>query len=585
MSVSVTFLDVIDADDWSTGLKLASDVELACYADEVKISLFRQIEIGEVYGNIKGETEMTFAELDEPEDDGASEEVLLDNTPLLRAATAESKKFKDRPKLRESLTGVSYMKDSSAQSGLDSVTTLSPDDAIAEKRYHEILTEIRTEGAVYQSRQQVRKKAKRDRGFTIDDDKDMRAAICAELHSLPSVPHPPLKSVRVSTLKQLSPPHVRNFMHRLPFLLRLLLATLSYFHAISFASISLAGSGTWLSALLQQKVFKSYTESSADLRKLERRVSAWLANANFCVQFAGIDGLGVVPLSTSFDIIGYLKFYDIMAYRTVPESGSIDQVVRLGGADATVSIPSFLLPHHEHLVPAKATEAEKEELEIVVDQADGTPKTKQAEAELHTMEKDETNVAISVHASLPASFDQSLLNFVAALVKATKMIELEREVDDGEQSDTDSLLAGGPGSPTSSATAATALDGDDSTLNIDEGLTRSATSPVPSLRGHERKDSGFRTFAKNVHANLKQSTTTANVNLKEFVNNLGQTTRDGMKRVVVGGMVNDRWIAKLVGRAAASLQNMQGDLGYSGKIPIALAPYRAEPGLASKLLP
>lgn len=36
---------------------------------------------------------------------------------------------------------------------------------------------------------------------------------------------------------------------------------------------------------------------------------------------------------------------------------------------------------------------------------------------------------MSVHASVPAAFDQSLLVFVAAHVEATKIIEFDREVE------------------------------------------------------------------------------------------------------------------------------------------------------------
>ena len=55
---------------------------------------------------------------------------------------------------------------------------------------------------------------------------------------------------------------------------------------------------------------------------------------------------------------------------------------------------------------------------------------------------------------------------------------------------------------------------------------------------------------------------------------------------VAWGVVSDRWIAKLVGKMAAKLENAQGDVGYSGEIPVPLEPYRAgSDGLPSKLLP
>ncbi|KXT12366.1 hypothetical protein AC579_588 [Pseudocercospora musae] len=559
------------------GLKLADDIELAIYVDEVTVRFFRRIEIGHVYANAKGgQFEMTFGGLEDDDDDAASEfSVFLDDTPLLRAATAGSKGLTDRPKLRETLTGVSYVRDSSARAGLDIVTALDPDDEAADKQYHEKLTEIRTSSAVYQSRQAVRQRAK-GQGRRLDDEKDMRAAVCAELHSLPSVPHPPSRSVRVTTLQNLSPPHVRRFLHRLPFLLRLLLAPLSYFHSIDISSINAAGSGQWLQMLLQEQVFKQYAENSAELRRLYRKVSTWLTDANFCVQLADIEGLGQVPLSSTFDIVTYLKFSDVMAYRTTlvdgqPQNDSIKQVVRLGGADATFTIPSYLLPHHEHLLPAKPTKEDEEELEQEIGQADGAPKMVQAEHKLEQAQKDETNIFLSVHASLPVSCDQNMLNFVAALVKATKIIEMEKEVDAADRADT-------PMSPTFSDSTS---DGLSRVTSMDE-----EHSVADSEKVSLKEVAGFKVFAKNIRQNLQDGTTKAKI--REFAKDLHQTTKDGMKKTIVGGLVNDRWIAKMVGKVAATLQKAQGDVGYSGSIPLPLEPYRAlwtEEGKLSKLLP
>lgn len=522
---------------------------------------------------------MTLGDVDDdPMDDSLSvDSAFLGDTPLLRAATVGSEGFKDRPKLRESLTGVSFMKDSSAQAVYASVKKLSPDDQLADLEYQDRLTEIRTTSAIYQSRQQARKRALEDDEFKLKDDKSMRAAISQELHAMPSIAHPPSRSVRVTTLQTLSPPYMRRFMHRLPFLLRLLLAPLSYFHPISIASINAAGSGQWVSELLQQEVFKYYLETSAELRRLHRRVSTWLADATFCLQLTDIDGLGSVPLSTAFDIVGYLKFNDVMAYRTAQQSGAITQVVRLGGADATFTIPSYLLPHHEHLVPPRPTPRDRQELKIEVEEADGIPKAVQAEGDLEKAEKDESAIAMSVHASLPATFDQTLLNFIAALVKATKIIELEKEVADAEQS-----------SPTSSTTAS----GDSRRPSVAESRPTSPTydsddnasiNSTTKAKLGMKDVTGFKVMARNIRQNLKDGS--YNTTIKEFAKELHQNTKDGMKKAVVGGLVNDRWIAKIVGKTAMALQKAQGDVGYSGSIPIQLAPYRGTEELPSKLLP
>ena len=166
------------------------------------------------------------------------------------------------------------------------------------------------------------------------------------------------------------------------------------------------------------------------------------------------------------------------------------------------------------------------------------------------MQKDETKVKISVHGSLPATFDQSLLNFIGALVKATKIIELEKQADEIEESE---------------ASPATPATDDD------------ALKPV------SRVDSGFKSFTKNLRQGLKDGSTRDSI--KDFARDVHQSTRDSMKKAVVGSMINDRWIAKMVGKVAAKLEQAQGDVGYSGEIPVALGPYRARGELPLKLLP
>lgn len=210
-----------------------------------------------------------------------------------------------------------------------------------------------------------------------------------------------------------------------------------------------------------------------------------------------------MPFLSSFDIKCELRMSDVMAYRSLPASVELKQVVRLGGADATFAIPTFLLPHHEHLLPAVPTQQLRERMEKEVAEADGVPKTIQAQHDLDQALKDETNVKMSVHASLPACFDAELLAFIAALVKATKVVEMEKESN--------------------------AVD---------------------------REISGIKDLSKSLTKGMK----------------------DGMKKAVVGGIVNDQWIAKLVAKVTKRLETARGDAGYSGDIPVALGPYRLPAG-------
>lgn len=117
---------------------------------------------------------------------------------------------------------------------------------------------------------------------------------------------------------------------------------------------------------------------------------------------------------------------------------------------------------------------------------------------------------ISAHVRLPAVFDQELLNFVSALVKATKVIEMEKE-----------------------------------------------PSAMDNLESHSLKS-----LSKALHS----------------------TVKDSMKRAAVEAVANDKWIAKLVGKIMRKLEEAQGEVGYSGDIPISLEPYRSIAEDATKLL-
>ena len=65
---------------------------------------------------------------------------------------------------------------------------------------------------------------------------------------------------------------------------------------------------------------------------------------------------------------------------------------------------------------------------------------------------------------------------------------------------------------------------------------------------------------------------------------LPHTVQFGVKKLMNSNMVNDQWVAEFMGKVAAQLERLQGDVGYSGPIPVALGPYRGGPDSPSKLL-
>ncbi len=531
LTLSLSHLSLV-AHGVEVGIKLSDDMELALQVDKVEVKLFRRIDVGDVFGNLKGgEFEMTFGSLahaSTSSTDGAS--IMVADTPLLLAARNGDIKQPEFLSTKEKLTNGDAPVAVSAEDAAASLTQISLDKDKAKTRYADALKHINETSVIHEARQQVNKMADDadnadHRTFNPSNPQDMRAAICSELHDKPSVPHPPSSSVKVTTLQKLTAPKVRKFMHRLPFLLRLLLNPIAYFHTIHIKSITVGGSGKWLHHTLQESIFKDHPDGGSGVTNLKKRLSAWLSDANFVVQIVNMFGMAQVPLSTSFDITTQMRIDDLMAYRTLPAKVDLKQVVRLGGADASITVPSFLLPHHEHILPPKPTQETQEEKERQVAEADGKPKQVQAEEELEQAKKDETNLALSVHARLPAVFDQELLNFVAALVKATKIIEM----DHGPQR-----------SPTDPA---------------DDSASESDVS--------EPRKRGFREMTKTFQVDLAK----------------------GMRRVAVDAVTNDRWIAKLVGKAVKRLESAKGDLGYTGLVPVSLEPYRRAAETEIKLLP
>jgi hypothetical protein len=531
------------------GIKLSDDMELAIQTEKVVVRLFRKIEIGDCYANIKGGAyEMTFGDMDARSQDSEGDAVMVANTPLLQIASKTGDK--SRPpmvKMKEYMTNGTGMTDTSAETGFKSITQipLVDDDETAVNHYQTTIAWIESTNFIQKSREKVSKRAKDAAEFRAKtevaslnntdifdhtNENDLRAAICSSLHNKPSIPHPPQHSIKVTTLRGLSSPVVRTFMHRLPMLLRLLLNPISYFHPISICSITAAGSGKWITHILREQVFRGYSGSNSELARLEERVAAWLSDANFAVEVADITAIAQVPFISAFDISAFLSFGDVMAYRTLPKEVNLKQVIRLGGADATFAIPTFLLPHHEHLLPPIPDRVNKEEATSEMKNADGKPRVMQKARDLAQLVKDETNVKVSVHARLPACLDQELLNFIAALVKATKVVEMQRERDTSDSSS----------------------ETNDEESEADAMSISSGKSSIKD--GRRMKD--FTHNLQNLHHGFKTS----------------------MKRVAVDGIINDRWIAKLVGKITKRLETARGDVGYSGDIPVALGPYRLPDG-------
>jgi len=563
------------------GIKLSDDIELGIQVDKVTVPLFREITVDDVYANVKGgDWEVTFGDVQhgipEPDDDDS---VVVTNTAILRAATMKGG-ANGRPAdmVRNLTAGKKPIEAEDTASAFSSVKKVSPDEEQAHKKYKELVRYINDTSAITKAKQTLveaskaraeagssddekdakdAKKSKEEPGVRLDIDNmdDFRAAICTQIHGQPSIPHPPTKSIRVSTLRKTSYPNVKKFLHRLPFLYRLMLSPICYFHPVKFKSITAAGSGKWFTALMRQYFFKHYSSQDAEIRRLEARISAWCADANFAVELGPMASEAHFPINTNYNIQTHFKISDVMAYRILPDAVELKQVVRLGGADAVLTIPMFLFPHHEHIFPEKKSDFDLLEMESAINEAEPTPKQILARKELEKLKKDEASMHVSAHAHLPAQFHQDLLNFVAAIVKATKVIESDKDFEEAK------VLR--------ELKRVSTTDSEASSLASVN--TNNSEMSQTTLNGNE--DKSFKAFLKKVDTGFKEASNKTMVGMRKA----GQNT--------VHAMANDRWIARLVGKVTRKLEKAQGELGYSGEVPIALAKYRERHEFEQKLLP
>lgn len=556
------------------GIKLTDDIELAIQCEEVKVQLFRRCDVGHCFMNLKGgKFEMTFGSLPKDSTDANGEPVLLTgDTDILRAAAKKGDSRRpEMVKMTSQFTGGSSPESSTAKEGLKAMLRLSASEGDASQNYRKRLHFIQQTNAIREAREKI---IKSDPLVEEDNETKILAAICSALHSTPSVPHPPELGVKITTIKKMSNPKTKHFIHRLPLLLRLLLNPICYFHPVWIEGITASASGRWIDTLLVSEIFKSYGEQDKEIASLRTRISAWLSNANFVVELSGIKGLAQVPINFNYDIISNLVFDDVLAYRSIPrpdtEFNDLTRVLHLAGADLTVTLPTFLLPRHDHLLPPQPTELDTTILAEAIRSADSLPDLINAKNDLHAAIADCYNLKVAAHVKLPAVLNQDLLDFTAVLVKASKIVELEKELE-AANSPTPSQ----PGSPALTPVSSR------SAMSDETGSISSILSEADSEISHfsDRDDGDEKTLTGR---SRKRSATFGN----KINGKIKGGLKVGMKRMMVDTVVNEKWVSKLVGKVMRKMEKAKGEIGYAADIPMPLKYYRDKAiGEAEKILP
>ncbi|KAK6529464.1 hypothetical protein TWF281_008637 [Arthrobotrys megalospora] len=555
----------LEAHSIEVALKIDEGLEV-CLRTEKAIARFgRCVEIGDVYVTLK--TEM---------DTGPGSVFAI-----RRSNTFDTMKDSRRP---EQLQSKSLGDVLEKVKDVTDTQYLDDDESYAIREYSKRLNHIHENTAIHTARKRLLSLASdKYSHFTI---KEKKAMIASALQTAASITHPPTWSIAVSHLKARTPAWIHEFNNRFPVVQRTMLNVIAHLHPVKCNGVIGNLTGLFASGMLEQAVFKQYKDENKEISKLASRVQTWLETGNFVVQVSKINGVAQVPSTVSYDILTSIKTSTVQVFKVLvaPEisdplldeddaisvesaasnasnhSGKsgvsftikdkagikqekdkgISEVARINGLSGTVEVPSMLLPHHEYLFPpppasrgkggrtlAKVEEdvavfrEEDDRLEddVLTDDFDG----RKTPAGITDSEgKDEVYVIATALASLPAQFNSTILHFATALLKASKLIEIEKGI---------SIIGRDNGA---------AMDGGDE----DEGSA--AATPTRS----------------------------------RSLSRMGTRISKAMKRTFTGA-VDDAWIARLVGRLVGKVEGLRGEVGYKMPIPVDLGPRRLQ-GLGPK---
>ncbi|KAK6335055.1 hypothetical protein TWF718_010497 [Orbilia javanica] len=547
-------------------LKVDDGLEVCLRTEKVISRLGRCVEVGDVYVTLK--TEM---------DTGPGSVFAI-----RRANTFDMMKEFERPEqlLPDSLGDtIEMVKDVTDTQYLDE------DESHVIQTYAKRLQYIHENTAINAARRRLLALA--DDKYSRLTVKQKKAMIASELQTAASITHPPTWSIAVSQLAAHIPAWVHKFNNRFPVILRTVLNIIAHLHPVKCNGVIGNVTGLFASGMLEQVVFKHYKNENKEISKLASRVQTWLETGNFVVQVSKINGVAQVPTIVSYNILASIKTSTVQVFKVlvapeIPDSlldiddtvsiesvasnisniseksgvsftikdkvgikkeedKGISEVVRINGVSGTVEVPTMLLPHHEYLFPpplaskgssagilAKVEEdvtvfgEEDDRLEedVLVDAFDGR---ETAAGATDTESKDEVFVIATILASLPAQFNSTTLHFVTALLKASKLIEIERR----------------------------------------------------SLFGRENCNGTYGSEEEEGGSGAATPTRSRSLSRVGTRRRMGNKVSKVMKRKLAGAL-DDAWIARLLGKLVGRAEGLKGEVGYKMPIPVDLGPRRLQ---------
>lgn len=263
----------------------------------------------------------------------------------------------------------------------------------------------------------------------LENDELLRASICSHLQTNSPMQNFLKSLMSLTTLQQLAPSWILRFLRRSPLLIRLFLNLFANFHPIRAEAITLCASGWFMKRILESEMFSEYANENVHVGKLRNRILEGSIGVDFLMGMKQFTGQAVVPISTENDITCRMKVDDITLYRAEQYYDCPRKLCQLGGAESTITLPSMLLLHHDHLLRSTIVGSSSSNIcgqELREMNSYGA--ALQARWQIKQNTRDETYCRISVRIRFPADFSEEVHKFLPVLVKASKfMVELDRE--------------------------------------------------------------------------------------------------------------------------------------------------------------
>lgn len=351
------------------GVQLNEEIDIAIQTDRFAWKIGREISIGDVYGSLKG--------------------------PFTPKNKQHHETHQNNSQATSNMTDGKKPKTMGSMSYSQAYGEL---DRAAEARYQQRLQDIHDTNTTHRARKEI--------GDRFETENEVRAAIGARIQEDTSVPNPPKTKIKSSELVAKVPTWLKKVFEKVPVLLRLFLNPVSYNHPVKFQAIVLTGLGKYINQILETQFFKYYPEENKEIDKLRQQVKEFLTDAKFSVILPDILGLASVPFLTQYDIITFVKAPQVLVYKASEVQGQtkdcagVDEIAEITGLQATFTIPSCLLPNHEHLLP-----------EVPAD----------------INQPDQVEIKMSLLASLPGKFHPEMIDFAITLVKASQILTLHKQ--------------------------------------------------------------------------------------------------------------------------------------------------------------